>query len=114
MHRLASFTRLTVFVSALLFASACASATLSPAGANVKMNKSDPPAACNEVGSVSARTAYDLDGAKNMLRNDAAEKGGNYVRLDSMRGEYHLTGTAFTCPSGAVTPPAAPSAEPGK
>lgn len=91
-------------VAASLLASACASKTLTTAGQAVRLQKSDPPEQCSELGSVSARTAFDLDGAKNIMRNEAAEKGGNYVRWDTVEGEYHLTGSAYACPEGEATP----------
>ena len=49
----------------------------------MKLMKNDPPPSCAEVGSVSGYTVgpnYE-ERLKNKLRNDAADKGANYVRL---------------------------------
>ncbi|MBI5544862.1 MAG: hypothetical protein HY901_13310 [Deltaproteobacteria bacterium] len=87
----------------------CAGA-LTEAGARVKLVKADPPAECAEVGGVSAyRIGPDYhDKLKNSLRNDAASKGANYVRLESLTSDGNAAGTAYRCPE---TPAAAPATD---
>lgn len=85
-------------VAVLVSATGCASA-LTAAGRNVRLMTSDPPPTCTEVGTVSGRTAFDLDGAKNKMRNEAAEQSANYVRFEAVEGQYHTTGTAYRCPA---------------
>jgi hypothetical protein len=93
----------------------CGTATLTPEAASVKLMKSDPPANCTEVGSVSAYRigpSYQ-DKLKNALREDAAKKGGNYVRLESLTSDGNAAGTAYKCAEAApaaVAAPAAPAA----
>jgi hypothetical protein len=58
----------------------------------VKLMKNDPPPSCAEVGSVSGYTVgpnYE-ERLKNKLRNDAADKGANYVRLARQYSEAGL------------------------
>lgn len=74
--------------------------SLSQGGALVKVNKADPPPACQEVGGVSSYTiGPDYQNKnKNKLRNEAAEKGGNYLRLEQNDSDGNAAGTAFRCP----------------
>jgi hypothetical protein len=64
--------------------------------------KADPPTGCTEVGTVEGSETQiggDADGARVELRNEAGEKGANYVRLDTAdRGGRVITGTAYKCP----------------
>lgn len=64
--------------------------------------KSDPPAECEEVGSVSA-SGYKCFGgdeacAKDSMRNDAADMGANYVRYETYNPNSGGSGTAYRCP----------------
>jgi hypothetical protein len=38
---------------------------------------------------------------KNKLRNEAAEKGANFVRLEQNDGDGNAAGTAYRCPPAA-------------
>ena len=65
--------------------------------------KADPPGGCEDVGSISAQGfAGDDDDAKVAMRNAAANRGANYVRLESVKasdsGATKYVGTAFRCP----------------
>ncbi len=70
--------------------------------------KNDPPVACKEVGNVKGGFdgfgGGDADaGAKNAIRNKAAEMGANYVRMETAASHYNggmviLNGTAYKCP----------------
>jgi hypothetical protein len=82
----------------------CAPAALTPGGAQVKLMKADPPADCEDIGSVSGQGfGGDDDDAKIAMRNAAATRGANYVRLDSVKtsksGPAQYAGTAFRCPN---------------
>jgi hypothetical protein len=81
----------------------CAAA-LTEAGAKVKLLKADPPPECTEVGGVSAyRIGPDYqDKLKNSLRNEAATKGANFVRLESLASDGNAAGTAYRCPEVAA------------
>ena len=76
--------------------------SLSAAGTAVKVMKADPPADCTEVGVVSGHAVGPDHRTKsrNKLRNEAAEKGGNYVRLETVAADGGEMGTAFKCPPG--------------
>ena len=80
----------------MLLLSGCSLWTLSESGSRVLVMKSDPPPGCQEVGSVRGG-----DDEKVILRNMAAEKGGNYVRLETVTPNGILTGTAYKCPESA-------------
>lgn len=73
---------------------------LTQAGARVKLMKADPPPQCQEVRGVSAyQVGPDYqDHLKNALRNEAAENGANYVRLETLTSDGNASGTAFACP----------------
>ncbi len=90
--------RVAVFLG-LLGLSACATVQLSEAGVKVKLMKSDPPSGCEEVSAVSAYSVGPnyQESLKNKLRNQAAEKGANYVRLDMLESNGNASGTAFKC-----------------
>jgi hypothetical protein len=76
--------------------------SLSEAGAGVKIVHGDAAPNCTEVspvvGQVARRDRIEL--AKNKMRNEAAEKGANTVRLEGVNGAYgsSANGTAFKCP----------------
>jgi hypothetical protein len=77
-------------------------ASLSEAGRGVKVMKADPPQGCVEVGSVdgSAKGPDHVERAKNAMRNEAAERGANYVRLETLNTEDgEAAGTAYKCPA---------------
>lgn len=82
-----------------LFLSGCATA-LTTEGSKVKLMKNDPPSNCKEIGSVKGLTrgTGDMEVAKNEMRNEAAEKGANYVRYESAQEAVSASGTAFLCP----------------
>jgi len=76
----------------------CYTAPLTEGGKGVQLMKSDPPAGCREVGSVAGRG--DDEQRKVSLRNGAASKGGNYVRMETFDAATETaTGTAFRCGS---------------
>jgi hypothetical protein len=98
---------------------------LSAAAKSVRVKKADPPSNCQEIGPVTATHGDgcgnfgkkgDYEGAYALLKNSAAAKGANYVRLDKMQepytdgkcsvNEFILQGVAFDCPA-----PPAPAAE---
>ena len=74
---------------------------LTPAGEHVKLSKLDAPGTCREVGTVESNE-QEVEPAKFKLRNAAAEQGANYVRWDSIKGNYVLMGTTFQCPPEAL------------
>ena len=92
--------RMFVFVlliSLLVSLSACAVA-LTPGGQRVKLMKSDPPGNCTEIGTVTGSSSVgNVEKAKTKMRNNAAEKGANYVRFETFNG-VTVGGTAFRCP----------------
>ena len=81
----------------------CAAA-LTPGGQAVRLMKADPPANCQELGTVSGHGGFEasIEKAKNRMRNEAAEMGANYVRWEvvssSNPGNVSVTGTAYKCP----------------
>ena len=79
---------------------ACGGGSLSQAGAQVKLMKADPPQGCTEVGGVSGYTVGPdyQERNKNKLRNEAAEKRANYVRLEQNDSDGNAAGTAYRCP----------------
>jgi len=74
---------------------------------DVQLMKNDPPMGCQMVGDVQAK-GDDMNEAKNELRSMAAEKGGNYVRLDALDmsgGDAIAAGAAFKCQQpGSMVP----------
>ena len=83
---------------------------------NVQLMKSDPPMGCRMVGDVQSK-GDDMNEAKNVLRHKAAEKGGNYVRLDALDmsgGDAIAAGAAFNCqkPGSLGTPASMPEPKP--
>jgi hypothetical protein len=79
----------------------CGGGALTQAGSAVTLNKSDPASGCKEVGGVSGYTIGPdyQDKNKNKLRNEAAEKGANYVRLEQNDSDGNASGTAYKCPA---------------
>ncbi len=81
---------------------------------DVQLMKSDPPMGCRMVGDVQSK-GDDMNEAKANLRQQAAEKGGNYVRLDALNlagGDAVAAGAAFHCQkSEPAGKPAAKSSE---
>lgn len=91
------------FALLALGCSACAAAT---GGNNVRIESADPPESCEQISVISAyasNTGNDDESVRDKLRNQAAARGANYVRLDKLGGSSTLkqyTGTAFKCPPG--------------
>ena len=79
---------------------ACGGGALTQAGAQVQLMKGDPPPTCKEVGSVSGYTIGPdyQEKNKNKLRNEAAAKNGNFVRLEQNDSDGNAAGTAYRCP----------------
>jgi hypothetical protein len=79
---------------------ACGGGALTQAGAQVRLLKGDPPPTCKEVGGVSGYTIGPdyQERNKNKLRNAAAEKKGNVVRLEQNDSDGNAAGTAYRCP----------------
>jgi hypothetical protein len=89
-------------LAVLVVGAGCYSAPLTEGGRAVQLMKGDPPATCQDVGSVSGRG--DDEEMKVGLRNHAARKGANYVRMETYSAITETTtGTAFRCarPSGS-------------
>jgi hypothetical protein len=86
-------------LSLVLFTGACAP-KLSIKGQAVKIAKAEPPQGCKDVGVVSAPSYVSglEERTYTTLKNEAAEKGGNYVRLDSVNSAGQYTATVFKCP----------------
>ncbi len=65
-----------------------------PPRGDVRLMKSDPPDACQELGPVQEAIWFgDVEGAREKLKQRARGMGANYVRL-----ELPTTGTAYRCP----------------
>jgi hypothetical protein len=115
-----------LLLSALLV-SGCATTQLTPAGTAVRTAKGDAPMACTEIGPVIGQHNGVVDASGNVpqqtiqaayvsLRNTAADRGGNFVRVQS-EGEvpgmnehfvgYRIVGIAYHCPGAGA------SGEPG-
>lgn len=85
-----------------LFLSACGHQAVLPEGKNVKALRENPPANCTDLGAVEGRNA-NLRGetaeAIEDLKNEAAKKGANYVRVEATSAYGNsVRGTAFQCP----------------
>jgi len=85
------------------------STPLTVGGRGVRVVKSDLPLMCEDLGTVESADPSP-DDTRNEIRNDAAEMGANFVRLDSTTAAgYGLIGTAYRCPAEAFSPtPSAP------
>lgn len=87
----------------LVLIAACA-VPLSEGGKKVRLMKADPPAECQERGSVrgqadGANSTATLERAKNDMRNNAAAMGANYVRMETAQADTgEVSGTAYSCP----------------
>lgn len=92
----------------ILMLAGCGSLELTSGGERVKLMKQDPPIDCQQLTDLYVEED-DLAEAKTSLRNEAALKGSNYVRLDSLeyfRGDAVASGSAFKCSSlGDIPPP---------
>jgi hypothetical protein len=83
----------------------CSPATTT-AGGNVRVETADPPPSCEQLSVISAsasNTGNDNASVREKLRERAAARGANYVRLDKQGGSSTIkeyTGTAYKCPSG--------------
>lgn len=102
-------------LAAALFGSVlvgCGGGALTQAGTQVRLLKGDVPSTCKEVGSVSGYTIGPdyQERNKNKLRNAAAEKNGNVVRLEQNDSDGNASGTAYRCP-GDIGASAAPPAK---
>lgn len=88
-----------VFASCAVALVACGGGALTQAGAQVQLMKGDPPPTCKEVGSVSGYTIGPdyQERNKNKLRNEAAAKNANYVRLEQNDSDGNASGTAYKC-----------------
>lgn len=78
----------------------CASTEkINPEAQKVKVMKADPAASCDEKGPVDS-TGWDRDpvAISNRFKNQAANMGANYIRLESTTREGFQRGTAFKCP----------------
>ena len=93
---------------AISFTACSPKVSLNPGAEAVKVMKSDPSSACEEVASLDAMVSgwpgtSSLDPYKNELRNKALAQGANYVRLDTVLYSeggtiISVAGTAFRCP----------------
>lgn len=79
--------------------------TPSEEGAQVTIMNGDPPPECTEVGNVNAYSlgANYQDRLKDNLKKKAAQKGGNFVRLEVLSPDGNAAGTAFRCPIAATS-----------
>lgn len=81
----------------------CASTELTEGGRDVQVMKNDPPKGCKEIGIVTSDGgglgSNDLEARRTRLKNNVAEKGGNYVRMDETGFAGKLIGTAYKCPA---------------
>jgi hypothetical protein len=94
----------SLYVVFALLACGCSAATAG--GKNVRIDRADPPASCEQISVITAyasNTGNDDESVREKLRNQAAASGANYVRLDKLEGSSTLkesTGTAYKCPPG--------------
>jgi hypothetical protein len=78
---------------------------LTPEGEKVQITKGEPTG-CNSLGDVygtgnAGVASWNMEYARNELRNETAKKGGNVVSLDSgtnTNGRVDLVGQAYKCP----------------
>jgi len=83
---------------------ACSPLALTDAGKNVKLLKADPPKACFDIGPVDGTVPESDTGmsreefSKIKVRNNAAERRADYVRIDRVYEDGTIAGTAFRCP----------------
>jgi len=87
------------------------SPSLTPAGSAEKLKRADPPAVAQRLETSARRPLVGaMQPARTRMRNEAGEKGANYVRYETFSLETGSTGTAYKCPKRAST--AAPTASP--
>ena len=82
--------------------------TLTTGGQSLQASREEPPEGCKEVGPVTGSggdvmgehgTTGAVEAARINMRNEAAAKGANYVRVETGQGSVGLElGTAFACP----------------
>lgn len=89
--------RYLCFIFIVFSIAACATKELTTLGQKVKVAKAEPTKDCTEIAQVSANN-QDAEVRNALLKNRAAEKGANYVRLDAVTNFGEYTGTAFKCP----------------
>lgn len=81
---------------------ACSHQPLVPEGKNVTARREDPAPTCENLGAVEGRNRDlkgDVEKAIEDLKNEAAKKGANYVRVEATSGYGNsVRGTAFRCP----------------
>ena len=83
----------------------CSAAKLTPEGEKVRITKGEP-SGCEVLGDVygtgnAGVASWNMEYARNELRNETAKKGGNVVTLDSgtnTNGKVDLVGQAYKCP----------------
>jgi hypothetical protein len=83
----------------------CSAPKLTPAGEGVRITKEEP-ANCQNLGDVygkgnSGLPSGNMEYARNDIRNETAQKGGNVVSLDSVvksGAKIEIAGQAYKCP----------------
>ena len=83
----------------------CSAAKLTPQGEAVRITKAEPTG-CQNLGDVYGKgyagvSSWNMEYARNDLRNQAALKGGNVVSIDTgtnTNGKIDLVGQAYKCP----------------
>lgn len=86
-------------MTGILFFAGCGTTQLTDQGMNVRLMRGDPPQDCKQYVELYVEE-NNLAGAKNELRNEAAEQGANYVRLDALeyfRGDAIASGSSYKC-----------------
>ena len=95
---------LTVLLT--LLALGCSPSATTAGAKAVRVEKADPPEACQQVSVITAsasNSGNDDETVRASLRERAAARGANYVRLDQLGGTETIkeyTGTAYKCPPG--------------
>jgi hypothetical protein len=91
-----------VLVPILLLVAGCASRSVTPDTNEVKLSRESPPSACQEMGRLTGTSTSRKATHEDLLadlKQDAARKGANYVRVDEYSSlGTSVTGTAYTCP----------------
>lgn len=93
--------KIKFFATALLL-TACSHQALVPEGKNMKVQREDFPANCENLGAVEGRNPNlkgNVEEAIEDLKREAAFKGANSVRLEMTSGYGNsVRGTAYRCP----------------